>query len=146
MTYLSFLTTIQSLITTSSWGGTYPAWYSEICLEDEIESKTGTTYPAIFIVPVPFDLIDDMMAKYSCKIYMVDSVGRAPNAPTPIIGTTQRLVIYNRMVSFAQAFFQQLPDQYINDYPVTINPIIKWDSATDGIYFELTLNGSISCL
>lgn len=140
MEYINFLNLIKNTIINTLVNGTQLAWYSEICLEDEIELKTGTTYPAIFIVPIPFDIIDDMMVKYSCKVYLVDNVTRAPNY------NMKRFNVYNKMVNYAMAFLQRLPDENINDYPVTINPVVKWDANIDGIYFELTVNSNIGCL
>lgn len=140
MNYLSFLTDIIGFLTGATVGGNTLNWYSEICLEDEIELKTGTTYPAIFVVPIPFDITDDMMAKYGCKIYLVDNITRAPNY------NLNRINIYNKMINYAMAFIQQLPDNYINDFPLTINPIVRWDANVDGIYFDFTLNYAVPCL
>lgn len=145
MTYLEFLTNVETYVKQSMLNGVPLNWYSEICLEDEIELKTGTTYPAVFIVPIPFDVVDPYRINYSCKIYMVDGVTRAPNVKN-ISGYTQRILTFNRMVSYAQAFLQQLPGEYINEYPVTINPIVKWDANIDGIYFDFTLATNTGCL
>ena len=146
MNYLTFLETIRDTITGTTTGGTALSWYNEICLEDEIELRTGTTYPAFFLVPIPFDLVDNHMARYACKIYMVDEVTRAPNYKETGASATKRIIVYNRMINYAQAFLQQLADEYINDYPITINPIVKWDANVDGIYFELVLTNAVVCL
>lgn len=140
MQYIDFLQNVASYIKNTTVSGVAQSWFVDIVLEDEIELKTGTTYPAVFIVPIPFDMSEDMMAKYSCKIYMVDSVTRAPNY------NLNRINTYNRMISYCQAFLQQLPDEYINDFPITINPIVKWDANVDGIYFDFILNNAISCI
>lgn len=141
MTYKQFLQDLQTDILAATLSGVTLSWYSEICLEDEIELKTeATTYPAIFIVPIPFDIIDDNRATYSAKVYMVDNVGRAPNYGL------KRIDIFNKMISYAQAYVQQLDDYTFLQFPLTINPIVKWDANIDGIYFEITFNSNVECL
>ena len=119
MKYLQFLQDIQTDLSAVTVSGATLNWYSEICLEDEIELKTGTTYPAIFIVPIPFDIIDDNRTHYSAKVYMVDNVTRAPNY------NLARIITFDKMVTYAQAYLQQLDDYTFAQYPVTINPIVN---------------------
>lgn len=140
MKYLQFLQDIQTDIKATTVSGVTLNWYSEICLEDEIELKTGTTYPAIFLVPIPFDIIEDNRTGYSVKVYMVDNVTRSPNY------NLARIIIYDKMVTYCQAYFQQADEYTFVNFPITINPIVKWDANVDGIYFELTVNSNVECL
>lgn len=140
MTYTEFLTVITDTIRTTTVNGNTLPWYVEISLSDEMELKTGTTYPACFINPIPFDITDDMMVKYGCRIYLLDNVTRSPNY------NMNRFNVYNKMVNYSSAFLQQLPDVYINDYPITITPTVLFDANCDGIYFDFVLNNSVECL
>jgi hypothetical protein len=140
MTYLQFLQDLQTDLKATTLSGATLNWYSEICLEDEIELKTGTTYPAIFIVPIPFDIVDDNRALYGAKVYMVDNVTRAPNY------NLARILTFNKMISYAQAYVQQLDDYTFANLPITINPIVKWDANIDGIYFDWIINSNVECL
>lgn len=141
MTYRVFLENLRLYLLDTKVAGDTLFWYSDICLEDEIELSTGVTYPAFFIVPVPFDILDSNTMKYTAKIYMVDNVGRSPRL------NGSRLYVYNLMVAYAQAFLQTgIPENYIPVYPITISPIVKWDANVDGIYFEISLNVFLGCL
>lgn len=132
MTYKDFLESIEHNLKIST------GFYTEICLDDEIELRTGTTYPAAFIIPVPFEVYSPNSVQYACKIYLVGNVTRDPKL--------HRISTYSDMVNSAMSFIQQLPDDHINKYPITINPIIKWDSNVDGVYFELIVNSRFDCV
>lgn len=152
MRYLDFLRELETGLKDTKVDGQTLDWWSEICLEDEIELKTGTTFPAIFIVPIPFDIIEDMRALYTAKVYLVDNITRAPNYKpgSGIVGSgdyiTNRISIYNKMVTYAQAFLQQSGVEIFPEYPITIEPIVRWDNNVDGIYFNYTINTNVECL
>lgn len=140
MTYLQFLEDTRTDLMATTVSGVTLNWYNEICLEKEIELKTGTTYPAIFIVPIPFDIVDGNRSLYSAKIYMVDNVTRAPNV------NLNRIKVYDKMVRYVQAYFQQMDEYTFEVFPITINPIVKWDANIDGIYFIYKINSNVECL
>jgi len=70
MTYIQFINYVFNWLSGTTVSGQTYVKYIEKCLEDEIELKPQTNYPAAFICPIPISLVSDNMAEYGCRIYV----------------------------------------------------------------------------
>jgi hypothetical protein len=146
MTYQEFITNIKTWLT-----NTGSLVYIKECLEDEIElpiDENGIqTYPASYITPLPFSIDDDNRVNYSCRIYLAGEVGLSPilNPPLQVIST--RFINYSNLTTIFMKFVQNIPDSVNGiQFPITANPIILWDSAVDGLYFDVNLITGVDCI
>lgn len=144
MTYYTILQTLKNWVEASSINGRNV--YCEVCLEDEIELNPKTTYPCVFICPIPFEMASTTLNKYSFRVYVATSTTVAPDYPS-ISGSTlsNRITTFNTVIVYAENMVKALPDDWLEVYPLTITPVLLWDNTYDGIYFDLVIHNFIDC-
>lgn len=108
----------------------------ETCLDDEIEVNTGTTYPAVFIYPIPMTLTSNTI-NYSVRLYFVKQLLNNDKY--------QRVELFSELIESYKCLLQHLPDNMIPLYDQTITPFLKFDSMVDGFFVDLSISSSILC-
>jgi hypothetical protein len=145
MTYNTFIENIKTWLS----GTTDLVWVKDQ-LEDEIELPINESgihcFPAAFIVPLPFTIDAQNRVTFSCRVYLADEVGRSP--VLVYSGTTsKRTYVYSELIDIFLKFIQHIPDSVNGiQYPITVTPILLWDSNVDGLYFDINLITTTDCV
>jgi len=144
MTYKAILEYLKAWIEASTLNGVKP--WIEVLLEMEIELNPRTSFPAVFICPIPFEMSAYNQNKYAFRIYVVDDTTPSPNY-VGLTGTTltNRINVFNDVIVYAESFIRALPDDIFEDYPITFTPIVLWDNTCDGVYFDINVKSNIAC-
>jgi hypothetical protein len=136
MNYLDFVNIIETLLSGTTISGSTYLKYIEKCLEDEIEVKPSTIYPACFICPIPFSFLTEFQVSYGVRIYIAEG----------ITDRTKRFDLFSNSIRFLTSFIQNLPSNFYGiRFGIEIKPILLFDSSVDGITFDLNIVENTDC-
>lgn len=144
MKYIDFLNVIKSGITFLTQTGETDVIYTQFTLEDLIELDPQS-YPgsiqsgkSIWITPTPMTLESEDRITYGCRIYIAQQIKE---------DMSDRITAISNCIDTAQEIIDWLEDYnaIFTTYPITITPVLLFDSTTDGIYMDLNVSMYIPC-
>lgn len=141
MTYLDFLNYIHSGFTALTTTGLTDVIYIEKQLEDLIELNPNS-FPvnsgkSIWICPIPMTIEDENTITYAARIYIVQQINE---------DFSDRMSAISECILLVNKFLQWLPDIITGIvYSIDVQPIILFDSTTEGLYFDFKSRQTVSC-
>jgi hypothetical protein len=144
MNYKKFIETIISVatgITYSGTTGTTIVKWCEFCLTDEPELNPNTTYPAIFITPIPITFADNPMddqVYFKARLYVLDNIA---------VDKSLRLTAYSKCLDIIMLIFEGLEDAgFIFKDAMDWTPVLLYDGNVDGGFIDITILDVYDCI